>query len=201
MGRDTPRIAARRHAYNALHMSRLTFHLAFDTALRPTFRFIACAASALACAAAPCAAVAQARQPQVHWEIEVIRDGQPVDRFEATTTVGQAKSDTHRRTVTHNVGCQDVPAATIELSRAITVSPIREEPNGAVVLSIDSQETLEESAALTTSAGCAMPPQPRRVSAAHPGLPVPAGQSVDWTIVDKNPLLIYRVRANVVASQ
>jgi hypothetical protein len=168
--------------------------------IRPTFRLFACAAaSALACAAAPLA-VAQVTQPQVHWVIEVIRDGQPVDRFEATTAVGQAKSDTHRRTVTHNVGCQEAPAATIELSRAITVSPTRVEPNGAV-LSIDSQETLEESAARTTSAGCKMPPQPRRVSAAHPGLSVPAGQSVDWTIVDKNPLLIYRVRANVIASQ
>jgi len=42
-----------------------------------------------------------------------------------------------------------------------------------------------------------LPPQPRQVAANHPGLQVPAGQWATWQIVDKNPTLVYRVRASL----
>jgi hypothetical protein len=78
----------------------------------------------------------------------------------------------------------------------LTVSPLRADAN-QVTLSIDTQETLEDDAAQQTDTGCKLPPQPRQVNASHPGLIAPAGQWASWTIVDKNPNLVYRVRANL----
>jgi hypothetical protein len=147
-------------------------------------------------AAAPHGVLAQGSQPQVRWEIEVVQDGQSVDRFGATTTVGQAKSDTHKRSVVHDVGCQNKPAASLELSRSITVSPTRID-NGNAVLSIDVQETLEDSRNAQTWEGCTLPPQPRKIAASHPGLVVPAGQTVPWELIDRSPKLVYRVQASV----
>ncbi|MDR6420847.1 hypothetical protein J2801_003128 [Paraburkholderia phenoliruptrix] len=143
-------------------------------------------------------AQAQQRPPQqvVQWELQVLRDGQQIDTFGGTTTVGQARTDTHHQVVQHNVGCKDQPAGSIDLSRTLTVSPLRADGN-EVTLSIEAQETLEDPAARQTDTGCKLPPQPRQVSASHPGLKVTAGQWTNWTIVDKDPTLVYRVRASL----
>ena len=125
-----------------------------------------------------------------------MRDGQQIDAFDGTTTVGQARTDTHHKMVQHNVGCKDQPGGSIDLARTLTISPLQADAN-AVTLSIDAQETFEEDAARQTDTGCKLPPQPRQVSASHPGLKVPVGQWTTWTIVDKNPNLVYRVRAGL----
>ncbi|MFT4063463.1 hypothetical protein [Paraburkholderia sp.] len=143
---------------------------------------------------------AQQRPAQVvQWQLRVMQDGQQIDSFDGTTTVGQARTDTHHRVVQHNVGCKDQPAGSIDLSHTLTVSPLRVDPEG-VMMSIDTQETLEDNSAPRTDIGCKLPPQPRQVSASHPGLIVPPDQWASWTIVDHNPNLVYRVRANVVES-
>ena len=139
----------------------------------------------------------QRPQPQVvQWQLQVMRDAQQIDSFDGTTTVGQARTDTHHKVVQHNVGCKDQPGGSIDLSRTLTVSPLRADAN-EVMLSIDAQETLEDNTAQQTDTGCKLPPQPRQVNASHPGLMVAHGQWASWTIVDKNPNLVYRVRANL----
>jgi hypothetical protein len=135
-------------------------------------------------------------QPVVNWTLQVIRDGQQVDSFDGATTVGQARTDRHHKVVTHNVGCRDQPAGSIDLQRTITVSPVRADPSGSV-LAIDAQETLESDTTPRTRAGCKLPPQPSQVHANHPGLVVPAGQWVSWQIVGQDPSLLYRVRASL----
>jgi hypothetical protein len=144
----------------------------------------------------PAAPVAPAAQGAVQWTLQVMRDGQQIDSFDGTTTVGQARTDTHHKVVSHNVGCKDQPAGSIDLSRTITVSPLRADSN-AIILAIDAQETLENDSAPNTPEGCKLPPQPRQVNASHPGLVVPPGQWVNWQIVDQNPSLAYRVRASL----
>ena len=143
---------------------------------------------------------AQAQQPAdqqvVQWQLQVMRDGQQIDAFEGETTVGQARTDTHHQVVQHNVGCKDAPAGSIDLTRTLTVSPIQADAN-QVTLAIDAQETLEDDSAQQTSEGCKLPPQPRVVNASHPGLQVKAGEWTPWTIVDKSPTLVYRVRASL----
>jgi hypothetical protein len=110
--------------------------------------------------------------------------------------VGQARTEKHHKVVTHNVGCKNEPAGSIDLQRTITVSPVRANP-GETVLAIDAQETIESNTALKTRSGCKLPPQPSQVHANHPGLIVPAGQWVNWQIVNQDPSLMYRVRASV----
>ncbi|POR56397.1 hypothetical protein B0G62_101796 [Paraburkholderia eburnea] len=134
--------------------------------------------------------------PVVQWTLQVMRDGQQIDSFDGATTVGQARTDTHHKVVTHNVGCKDQPAGSIDLQRTITVSPLQANASAAL-LQIDAQETLENPAAPKTTDGCKLPPQPRQIGASHPGLNVPAGQWVNWTIVDKDPTIVYRVRASL----
>src|SRR5579871_6519779 len=82
-------------------------------------------------------------QQVVQWQLQVMQDGQQIDEFEGTTTVGQARTDTHHRTVQHNVGCKDQPAGSIDLSRTVTVSPLRVDTDG-IMVSIDTQQTLED---------------------------------------------------------
>ncbi|MEI7291895.1 hypothetical protein WCQ02_07100 [Paraburkholderia tropica] len=156
------------------------------------------ASAAAAVAASGTSAPASPLAPQgvVNWTLEVDRDGQKIDSFEGSTTVGQARTDTHHKVVTHNVGCKDQPAGSIDLQRTITVSPLQANASAAI-LAIDAQETLENPVAPKTTEGCKLPPQPRQVSASHPGLNVPAGQWATWTIVDHDPKLVYRVRANL----
>ncbi|CAE6780263.1 hypothetical protein [Paraburkholderia haematera] len=138
-------------------------------------------------------------QQVVQWQLQVMRDGQQIDSFDGTTTVGQARTDTHHKVVQHNVGCKDQPGGSIDLARTLTVSPLQADAK-EVTLSIEAQETFEEDTAQQTDTGCKLPPQPRQVSASHPGLKVPAGQWTSWTIVDKNPNLVYRVRASLSSS-
>ena len=148
------------------------------------------------------ALLAHAQEPAqavVQWQLQVVRDGQQIDAFDGTTTVGQARTDTHHHVVQRNVGCKDQPAGSIDLSRTLTVSPTQADAN-TVTLAIDAQETLEENDTQQTAQGCKLPPQPRQVSASHPGLKVPAGQWTSWTIVDKDPNLVYRVRASLANS-
>nr|WKF58004.1 hypothetical protein HUO10_002500 [Paraburkholderia busanensis] len=135
-------------------------------------------------------------QQVVQWQLQVMRDGQQIDAFDGTTTVGQARTDTHHKVVQHNVGCKDQPAGSLDLTRTLTVSPLQADAND-VTLQIEAQETFEDDTAQQTDTGCKLPPQPRQVSASHPGLKVPAGQWASWTIVDKNPNLVYRVRASL----
>jgi hypothetical protein len=134
--------------------------------------------------------------PVVKWELQVMRDGQQIDSFDGNTTVGQARTDTHHHVVQNSVGCKDVPAGSIDLARTLTLSPTQADASGVTFL-IDAQETLEEPSTRTTSTGCKLPPQPRQVSASHPGLKVPPGDWTSWTIVDKDPNLVYRLRASV----
>jgi hypothetical protein len=136
--------------------------------------------------------------PAVQWRLEVVRDGQTIDTFEATTTLGQAFSATHHHEVTHRVGCKENPAGGIDLARTVSVSPIAADVSG-VTLAIEANETVEDDTAPSTPEGCALPPQPRRVNASHPGLVVPIGEAVAWTLIDKNPTLVYRVQASVTA--
>lgn len=59
-------------------------------------------AALLFCAAitAPFSAFAQGTQPQpVKWELQVLQDGQQIDSFTGTTSVGQARTDTHHHVV------------------------------------------------------------------------------------------------------
>jgi len=139
-------------------------------------------------------------QPAVHWTLDVLRDGQQIDEFQGTTTVGQARTDTHHHVTTHDVGCKDRPGGSIDLQRTVTVSPLRADASESI-LAIDAEETLESDAAPQTTEGCALPPQPRRITASHPGLRVPAGQPVTWKIVDQNPSLVYRISANLATPQ
>lgn len=162
-----------------------------------------CFAATLFVAAAGTSAVdaqaqgaAQQPVPVVKWTLQVIRDGQQIDQFEGTTTVGQARTDTHHQVVTHDVGCKDQPGGSIDLQRTITVSPLQANASEAI-LAIDAQETLESDDRPQTPEGCKLPPQPRQVDASHPGLRVPAGETVNWQIVDKNPSLAYRITASL----
>jgi hypothetical protein len=132
----------------------------------------------------------------VAWQLDVVRDGQTIDTFQATTTVGQAFSATHHHPISHRVGCKENPAGGIDLARTISVSPTAADVGG-ITLAIDADETIEDDSAPKTPEGCTLPPQPRRVNASHPGLVVPIGGSADWTLIDKNPTLVYRVRASV----
>ena len=135
-------------------------------------------------------------EPIVNWTLQVIRDGQEIDSFEGTTAVGQARTEKHHKLVTHNVGCKNEPAGSIDLQRTITVSPLRASP-GEAVLAIDARDTIESNTTRKTRSGCKLPPQPSQVQANHPGLIVPAGQWVNWQIVSQDPSLLYRVRASL----
>ncbi|WP_153098871.1 hypothetical protein [Paraburkholderia hayleyella] len=132
----------------------------------------------------------------VAWQLQVMRDGQQIDAFEGTTTVGQARTDTHHHVVQHAVGCKAQPGGDIDLMRTLTVSPTQADA-AVVTLAIDAQETLEEPGVNQTESGCLLPPQPRRIAASHPGLSVPAGQWSTWTLVEHDPVLLYRVRAGL----
>lgn len=170
--------------------------LAFASALSAGSANAAGGATVGASASAAAPSIDDDTPPAIAWQLEVVRDGQTIDRFQATTTLGQAFSATHHDETTHRVGCKDVPAGSIDLARTISVSPIATDAGG-VTLAIDANETIEDDTAPRTPEGCKLPPQPRRVSASHPGLVVPAGEWVAWTLIDKNPTLVYRLHASV----
>ncbi|WP_174442437.1 hypothetical protein [Paraburkholderia acidipaludis] len=144
----------------------------------------------------PAPAPQSASQPVVNWTLQVIRDGRQIDSFDGSAAVGQARTNTHHKLVTHDVGCRNQPAGSIDLQRTITVTPQRADPSAAV-LAIEAQETVESDTTPRTREGCKLPPQPSEVRASHPGLIVPAGQWVEWQIVSQDPSLLYRVRASI----
>ena len=156
------------------------------------------AAAAADAASSTGTAALDATPTEVAWRLDVVRDGQTIDTFQATTMVGQTFSGTHHHPVTHRVGCKENPAGGIDLARTVSVTPVAADVGG-ITLAIDADETIEDDTAPTTPEGCALPPQPRRVNASHPGLLVPIGQAADWTLIDKNPSLVYRVHASVTS--
>jgi hypothetical protein len=159
-------------------------------------------AALLFCAsiAAPFSAFAQSAPPQpVSWELQVLQDGQQIDSFTGTTSVGQARTDTHHHVVKNNVGCADKPAGDIDLQRTLTISPVHANADD-ITLQIDAQETLQDTTPSVTAQGCKLPPQPRKVNAVHPGLVLKAGEWSTWQIVDKNPALTYKVRATLASA-
>jgi hypothetical protein len=156
--------------------------------------------AALAATAALGAHAQDATPAAVTWTLDVLRDGQSIDQFQGTTTVGQAHTDTHHHVVTNDVGCKDQPGGSIDLQRTVTVSPLMADASHAI-LAIDAQETLQSDQPQQTPEGCKLPPQPRRINASHPGLTVPAGQTVSWQLIDANPSLAYRISASVAQQQ
>ncbi len=163
---------------------------------------------ALAFAAAPLAAHAQASAPTtaaapaapaapqpVDWEIRVLHDGRTVDTFHHTTTVGQSRTDTHDYALTLPANCTGKDAEIVakvkpQRSRSVTVAPLYAD-GGTVTLQLDAQETLDD------GDGCTL--APRQISASHPGLAVHGDGWTDWAPADKNAHLLYQVRAHVVA--
>ncbi|WP_409015201.1 hypothetical protein [Caballeronia sp. LZ001] len=169
------------------------------TVLPLPFRF-ALAASACLVVVSAGPAWAQSSTPQpVDWELQVVRDGQQIDSFSATTNVGQARTDTHHNITQNQVGCANQPAGDIDLTRTITVSPTHAGADD-ITLAIDAQETLQDDSSRTTAAGCKLPPVPRQVSGSHPGLVLKPGEWGEWKIVDSNPTLLYRVRASMASA-
>ncbi|KIG05338.1 hypothetical protein [Caballeronia concitans] len=152
-----------------------------------------------ACLAASHGVLAQSAPQPVDWELQVVRDGQQIDSFSATTNVGQARTDTHHDVVQNRVGCADKPAGDIDLQRTVTVSPTHASADD-ITLAIDAQETIEDDASRTSTSGCKVPPTPRQVSGSHPGLVVKPGEWAQWQIIDSNPSLAYRVRASLAPS-
>jgi hypothetical protein len=171
-----------------------TRRIAFVHFIRPALAIVLGA-----CLAGSHGAFAQNTPQPVDWELEVVRDGQQIDSFSATTNVGQARTDTHHNIVQNRVGCADKPAGDIDLQRTLTVSPTHAGTDD-ITLAIDAQETLEDDAARTSASGCKVPPTPRQVNASHPGLVLKPGEWAQWQIIDGNPSLAYRVRASVASS-
>ncbi|HEV3104810.1 MAG TPA: hypothetical protein VGZ01_03880 [Trinickia sp.] len=155
-------------------------------------------AAVLCCASLAARAQTEAPPAAVDWQLQVLRNGQTIDTFESTTTIGQAYTATHHHETVHRIGCKEMPAAKIDLVRSLTVSPVAVDARG-ITLSIESNDTVEDDSSQRTIEGCALPPQPRRVAASHPGLIVPGDAWTNWTIVERNPTLVYRVRASVTS--
>ncbi|KAF1050452.1 MAG: hypothetical protein GAK41_01596 [Burkholderia gladioli] len=132
--------------------------------------------------------------PSIAWEIRVQHDGQTVDTFQRTTTVGQSRTDTHTYPVTLPANCTGKDASIVakvrpERTRTVTVAPLYVDGD-TVTLQLDAQETLDD------GDGCTL--APRQISASHPGLAVHAGTWTDWAPADKNARLLYQLRAHVV---
>lgn len=172
----------------------------------PVMAFTLAIAGGLAAWMAPLTAHAQDSTPprhaapaRINWQLTVLVDGQETDTMSAVTAVGQSKTITHSRSVSHTVGCDAGHTAPTALSRTLTVSPLGVDDKGVIGLEVSTDETIEDPQAGTTrSDGCTLPPQPRTVSARHPELDVQSGRSVTWTLIPKDPTLAYKVEASVV---
>ena len=139
---------------------------------------------------------AQVSTPLVHWQLEVIQNGETVDTFKADTPLAQTQTETREHEATHVVGCAEKPAAHIVLTRSIAVTPSTSDERG-VSFMIDATEMLEDAAAQHTGEGCTLPPQPRVIHATHPALMVGASGWTDWPVVAHDPVLTYRLQATV----
>jgi hypothetical protein len=141
-------------------------------------------------------ACAQVSTSLVHWQLDVIQNGETVDTFKADTPLGQTQTETREHNATHVVGCAEKPAAHIVLTRSIAVTPSTSDEHG-VSFMIDATETLEDAAAQHTDEGCKLPPQPRVVHATHPALVVGPSGWTDWPVIAHDPVLVYRLQASV----
>jgi hypothetical protein len=134
----------------------------------------------------------------IQWRITVISDSRPVDQFEGVTAVGQSKTLTHQRAVSHPVGCNGAQTPSISLSRTITVAPLGVDAKGEIGFAVSAEEMVEDQTPRTVrSDGCALPPSTRTLNAHHPELDVQSGGTVSWTLLKKDPSLIYQVEASV----
>lgn len=143
-------------------------------------------------------------QPAIHWELQVIEQGQMVDDFSDTTTLGQARTETASHPSRHSIACPAPGAAAasgagtpldFNLSRTITISPVHVAPD-EISLAIDTREAIEDPASVSEKIDCATLPEPRVVTASHPGLPVKTdGSWSTWQIIEHDPSLTYRVKA------
>ncbi len=132
--------------------------------------------------------------PAIAWEIQVVRDGQTIDTFQQTTTVGQARTDTHHYPSAQPVGCGEAArVVATERTRSVTVAPLAADAS-AVSLALDVQETMDDPA--SAGSNPCVPGSPRQIVASHPGLAVGADWT-DWTLVEQHPRLVYRVRAHI----
>lgn len=148
-----------------------------------------------------CAAHAQ---PAIRWELQVVEQGQTVDDFSGTTTLGQASTEKASHPSRHTIACPPpgASAATgagtpldFNLTRTITLSPVHITAD-EVSLAIDARETLEDPASVSDKIDCAALPPPRIVTASHPGLQVKTDDSWStWQIIERNPSLSYRIKA------
>ncbi|MEJ0003175.1 MAG: hypothetical protein WDN30_05585 [Pararobbsia sp.] len=153
----------------------------------------------LSCMLAALPVRAQVSAPLVHWRLEVLENGETVDTFQADTPLEQTQTETREHDATHVVGCAEQPAAHIELTRNIAVTPSTVDARG-VSFMIDATEMLEDDAAQQTHEGCTLPPQPRVVHATHPALLVDKSGWTDWQVVAHDPVLVYRLQASVAQS-
>jgi hypothetical protein len=184
----------------------------------PTLRVFAPLAVLACVMAGP--ACAQVSTSLVHWQLDVIQNGETVDTFKADTPLGQTQTETREHEATHVVGCAEKPAAHIVLTRSIAVTPsLVPSPASSstsspassstssrasspsdehgVSFMIDATEMLEDAAAQRTNEGCTLPPQPRVVHATHPALVVGASGWTDWPVVAHDPVLVYRLQASI----
>lgn len=149
-------------------------------------------------AAAQDTAVRREAPAHIHWQLTVLRDAQQVDSMSGDTAVGQSATVTHRRPASHPVGCEGAQTAPITLSRTVTVSPLGVDADQLIGFAITADEMVEDTEARTIrSDGCSLPPQIRTLSARHPELDVPSGKEASWTLLKKDPALVYRIEAEV----
>ncbi len=142
-------------------------------------------------------------QPAVHWELQVIENGDVVDDFRHTTTLGQAYTIEASHASRHAIACPPpdgiAPASaatplSFDLTRSITLSPIHLEAN-QIIFALDTRETVEDDATPDPRIDCARLPEPRVVTLHHPGLAVQAGAWTALTVIERDPSLIYRIKA------
>jgi len=155
---------------------------------------------ALLMTAAPWAAAAQ---NAIQWELDVVEQGQTVDQFKDITSLGQARTESASHTVQHLMNCP-APAGNpiapdFKLTRTTTLAPVH---RGAVEITfaVEPRESIEDRVANASTSGCSLPPEPRVVSASHPGLTVRTdGSWTDWTVIEHDPSLVYRIKAMLAA--
>jgi hypothetical protein len=142
----------------------------------------------------------------VKWELDVIEEGQIVDRFSDVTRIGQAQIVSASHPAAHDPACPAQgrsPAPTDsrswQLTRTLTVSPthIGKHRLGFIV---DTHEILEDTG-LPIPSDCNTAPERRSVRSTHPDWMVRTdGQWNYWQLLKQNPSLIYRLKAKLSGS-
>ncbi len=144
-------------------------------------------------------------QPAVNWELQVMERGVMVDDFHHTTTLGQARTVEASHASRHAIACPPpggtIPASsatplTFDLTRTITLSPIHLDAN-QITLALDTREMVEDDATPDPRIDCATLPEPRVVTLHHPGLVVQTGNWTTLTIIEHDPSLSYRIKAEM----